>query len=102
MFGGGAQSVLSFESVSDPRATKAGEWQVDVVANLLIFDSTHPQGLAIPFNKQVSVAAVEPTQDPMADDSTSIQKALYHVQESGLQITEVQDLDIQHIGQIKN
>lgn len=102
VFGGGAQSVLSFESISDPRATDKGEWQVDLVANLLIFDSTRPQGLAIPFNKLVTVAAVEPNQDPLPETSTPIQKALYNIQGSGLRITEVQDLDIQNIGQVKN
>jgi hypothetical protein len=102
VFGSGAQSVLSFESVSDPKPLKTGTWQVDVVANLLIFDTAHPQGLAIPFDKSIFVSAVEPTTNPLPDNSTPIQKALYRVQENGLQITEIQDLDIQHIGQTNN
>ena len=100
VFGSGAQSVLSFESISDPKAVKTGQWQVDVVSNLLIFDDAHPQGLAIPFNKTVFLSAVEPTIDPMPDTSTPIQRALYRVQQSGLQITQMQDLDLQNIGQI--
>ncbi len=97
VFGSGAQAVLSFESVSDPKPMKPGEWQVDVVANLLIFDPQHPQGLALSFNKSVFVRATEPTTDPLPDNSTPIQKALYRVQQNGLQITEMHDLDIQQL-----
>lgn len=97
VFGSGAQSVLSFESISDPKPLKPGQWQVDVVANLLIFDDSHPQGLAVPFNKSIFVRASEPNTDPLPDSSTPIQKAFYRIQQSGLQITEMQDLDIQHL-----
>jgi hypothetical protein len=97
VFGSGAQAVLSFESVSDPKPIQTGEWQVDVVANLLIFDPQHPQGLAIPFNKSIFLRAIEPTTDPLPEQSTPIQKALYQVQQSGLQITEMHDLDIQQL-----
>jgi hypothetical protein len=101
VFGGGAQSVLSFESISDPKATANGQWQIDVVSNLLVFDDAHPQGLAIPFNKTIFLSAVEPTTDPLPDISTPIQRALYRVQQSGVQITQMQDLDLQHIGDVK-
>ncbi|MEX0270489.1 hypothetical protein AB3R30_15195 [Leptolyngbyaceae cyanobacterium UHCC 1019] len=99
VFSGGAQSVLSFESVSVPKPVKVGQWQVDIVASLLIFDSTHPQGLAVPFNKSIFVTAIEPTTDPLADNSSPIQKAVYRIQESGLQIREIRDLDIQQLNQ---
>jgi len=97
VFSGNAQSVLSFESISQPRLIKPGEWQVDLVANLLIFDSAHPQGNAIPFNKSVFVTAIEPTTDPLPEQSSPIQKAVYHVQANGLQIREIRDLDIEQL-----
>ncbi|MBW4489674.1 MAG: hypothetical protein KME12_17970 [Trichocoleus desertorum ATA4-8-CV12] len=95
VFTGSAQSVLSFESVSQPKPLDDDTWQVDVVANLLIFDGTHPQGLTVPFNKSVFVAAIEPTSDPLPDHSTPIQQAVYRLKQSGLQIREMRDLDIQ-------
>ena len=95
VFTGKAQSVLSFESVSQPKPMDDDTWQVDVVANLLIFDGTHPQGLTVPFNKSVFVAAIEPTTDPLPDHSTPIQQAVYRLKQSGLQIREMRDLDIQ-------
>lgn len=97
VFSGGAQSVLSFESLSNPIPVKSGEWQVNIVANLLVFDSTHPQGIAIPFNKSVVVTAVEPTTDPLPDNSSPIQKAVYRIQGGGLQVREIRDLDIEQL-----
>jgi hypothetical protein len=97
VFGSNAQAVLSFESVSDPKPIQLGVWQVDVVANLLIFDPQHPQGFATSFNKSIFIQATEPTTDPLPENSTPIQKALYRVQQNGLQITEMHDLDIQQL-----
>ena len=97
VFAGNAQSVLSFESVSQPKPVDDHTWQVDVVANLLIFDSAHPQGLTVPFNKSVFVEAIEPTTDPLPDNSTPIQQAVYRLKQGGLQIREMRDLDIQNL-----
>lgn len=97
VFNGSAQSVLKIENVSSPRELQAGTWQVDIVAQLLIFDPTHPQGLAVPFNKSIFVRAVEPSLDPLPDTSTPLQKAVYRLRENGLEITEIRDLDIQQL-----
>lgn len=97
VFNGSAQSVLSIESISDPKAVSDGQWQVNLVANLLVFDSEYPQGRAIPFNKSIFVKAVEPATDPLPDESTPIQKAVYAMRQSGLEITEMQDIDVQQL-----
>jgi len=97
VFSGNAQSVLSFESISEPKQISPHTWQVDVVANLMIFDGNHPEGLAIPFNKSVFVNAIEPTTDPLDTQTTPIQQAVYRMKQSGLQITEMRDLDIQQM-----
>lgn len=97
VFSGNAQSVLSLESIADPKPVSDGQWQVDVVANLLIFDSQYPQGHAIPFNKSIFVSAIEPTLAPLPDSATPIQKAVYTMRQSGLEITEMQDIDVQQL-----
>jgi hypothetical protein len=97
VFNGSAQSVLNIETISTPRELQAGYWQVDMVAHLLIFDPTHPQGLAVPFNKSLFVQAVEPATDPLPEISTSLQKAVYRLRENGLEITEIRDLDLQQL-----
>jgi hypothetical protein len=95
VFSGGAQSVLTFESVSQPKPIGDHAWQIDVVANLLVFTSSYPQGKAIPFNKSIFVDAIEPTTDPLPDQSTPIQQAVYRNKQSGLEIREMRDLDVQ-------
>jgi hypothetical protein len=97
VFNGSAQSVLNIETISTPRELQAGYWQVDMVAHLLIFDPTHPQGLAVPFNKSLFVQAVEPATDPLPEISTPLQKAVYRLRENGLEITEIRDLDLQQL-----
>lgn len=99
IFSGNAQSVLSIESISDPKPITDGQWQVDVVSNLLIFDSQYPQGRAIPLNKSIFVRTIEPAQDPLPETSTPIQKAVYTERQSGLEITEMQDIDVQQLNQ---
>ncbi|MEM1291124.1 MAG: hypothetical protein AAGH67_06610 [Cyanobacteria bacterium P01_H01_bin.162] len=89
VFAGTAQSVLNIESLSDPKRLAAGQWEIEVVANLIIFHPQHPQGLAIPFNKKILLKAVEPPSDPLAAEATGIQQAVYRVRSSGLQIEQM-------------
>lgn len=92
VFQGNAQSVLNIDSISEPVEVEPGKWQVDVVAVLLIFDSRNPQGFAIPFNKTLIVKAVEVAVDPLKEESTPIQKAVYETRLSGLVIDEMYEL----------
>ncbi|MGD1944278.1 MAG: hypothetical protein ACFB0G_23520 [Leptolyngbyaceae cyanobacterium] len=92
VFAGTAQSVLNIESLSEPKRLAAGQWEIEVVANLIIFHSQHPQGLAIPFNKKILLKAVEPPSDPLGDEATGIQRAVYQVRSSGLQIVQMTEI----------
>ena len=60
VFNGSAQSVLSIQSVADPKPMGKGQWQVDVVANLLIFDSRYPRGELSPSTKVSSSKPLSP------------------------------------------
>lgn len=91
-FNGTAQSVLNIDSIATPVEIEPGLWEVNVVATLLVFDSRHPEGLAVPFNKKMVIAAVEPSQDPLPEETTSIQKAVYQTRASGLVIQEMYEL----------
>ncbi|MGC1528408.1 MAG: hypothetical protein WA783_20340 [Phormidesmis sp.] len=92
IFNGTAQSVLNIDSIATPVEIEPGLWEVNIVATLLVFDSRHPEGLAVPFNKKMVVAAVEPSQDPLPEETTSIQKAVYQTRASGLMIQEMYEL----------
>jgi len=92
IFTGKAQSVFNIQSLSEPMRVGDGEWVVEVVANLIIFDQKSPRGRAISFNKEIYIRAVEPPTDPLAPEATSIQSAVYQVRSAGLEITEMHEL----------
>lgn len=92
VFQGNAQSVFNIESLSEPRRLAAGQWEIEVVANLIIFNQQNAQGVAIPFNKKIHLRAVEPPSDPLEKDATSIQQAIYRIRASGLQFVQMTEL----------
>lgn len=95
VFSGKAQSILTFQHISEPTVVDRGKWKLDLVANLLIITSKHPEGIIIPFNKVVIIEAIEVTDDPIPEATSAIQKAVYNVKEKGLQIIEIRDLEIE-------
>ncbi len=92
VFVGNAQSVFNIESLSEPKRLGAGQWEIEVVANLVIFNQQNSQGVGIPFNKTIYVQAVEPPSDPLEEDATKIQQAVYRVRSSGLQFVQMTEL----------
>lgn len=92
VFANKAQSVFNIESLSEPVSVGDGEWVVEVVANLIIFDQKSPRGRAIPFNKEIYIRAIEPPSDPLSQDASPIQQAVYQVRSAGLEITEMNEL----------
>lgn len=89
---GEAQSALLIESLSEPKETKEGFWEVDMVSFLVIFDGRNPQGKATSFNKTLVLRAVEPALDPLPEETTPIQKAVYQTRSKGLEIHEIFEL----------
>jgi hypothetical protein len=92
VFSNQAQSVFNVVSLSEPLSAGEGEWELEMVANLIIFDRSTPRGRAIPFNKRIFLRAVEPPSDPLREEATSIQQAVYQIRSAGLEITEMHDL----------
>ena len=92
VFVGNAQSVFNIESLSEPKRLGAGQWEIEIVANLIIFDQQNSQGVAIPFNKKIFLQAVEPPSDPLVEDASKIQQAVYRVRSSGLQFVQMTEL----------
>ncbi|MBE9062243.1 hypothetical protein [cf. Phormidesmis sp. LEGE 11477] len=90
---GDVQSTLLIDYLSQPRELKSGVWEVDMVAFLVIFDGRNPQGKTTSFNKTIVVRAVEPAIDPLPDETTAIQKAVYQTRSKGLTIDEIYELE---------
>jgi len=100
VFSGGAQTILDIKNLSYPIPLKEdGTWQLNMVANLIVFKADRPQGVAIPFNKTIFIRAIEPLRDPLPEGSTALQQVVYSNRQSGLEITEIRDLAIQDLAQ---
>ena len=89
---GEAQSALLVESLTEPRPVGNGLWELDMVAFIVIFDGRNPQGKATSFNKTLVIKAVEPSIDPLPEETTPIQKAVYQTRAKGLEIYEIYEL----------
>lgn len=90
---GRVQISLLPTHVSEPIKIGEGKWKVNVVATLLTFNTKGSnEGSGIAFNKTITVKAVTPLKFPA--DSTEINKAIYLARSSGLEITEITDLDL--------
>lgn len=89
---GDAQSALLIESLTEPRLVKRGVWELDMVAFIVIFDGRNPQGKATSFNKTLVIKAVEPAVDPLPEETSPIQKAVYKTRAKGLEIDELYEL----------
>ncbi|MBO3458433.1 hypothetical protein G7B40_025260 [Aetokthonos hydrillicola Thurmond2011] len=92
-FSGNIQTSLVPRYVSEPRKIREGKWQVDIVATLVTFSKEDNAGSGIGFNKTVTVQAISTPQFP--PETTEIAKKIYQTRKSGLEITEITDLDLQ-------
>ena len=93
VFDGTTSAVLVPQHISAPQAAGEGHWQVELVATRIIFDSAHPAGRTVPFNRTIYVQAVEPPQEPLIPNASDYQTIIYQMLEGGVQITEIRPLN---------
>ncbi|MCM1985098.1 hypothetical protein [Lyngbya confervoides] len=84
------QGLLVVREMGQPTKTNEGQWQIDVVANLILFENGDNVGRAIPFNKKVTVAAVDPP--AFSDDPSELQTVIYNARKAGMIIQFMEDL----------
>lgn len=97
VFSGATKTVLVVQHVSQPQqlAGATGRWQVDVVANLIVFDRVHPAGYTVPWNNSYFIRAVDPPQTPLPDQSNDYQRIIYQLRQRGLEIENIVPLQEQ-------
>lgn len=93
VFTGNTKAVLIIRHLSEPEQIKAGTWKLQVVGDLVFFNSQDNAGNSIPFNKEVFVRAVEPPSTPLAKLATSLEKTVYGIRQSGLEIYAIRELE---------
>jgi len=92
VFEGQVSAVLIPQHISPPQAIGEGRWQVDLVATRIIFEASNPSGTTLPFNRRITVRAVEPPGSPLITDASEYQKVAYRLLESGVQIEAIQPI----------
>lgn len=91
VFSGSTRTVLVVQHVSEPQllAGTTGRWQVDVVANLIIFDRERPAGYTVPWNNSYFVRAVDPPMTALEDQASEYQRVIYQLRQRGLEIEKI-------------
>ncbi|MBC1237341.1 hypothetical protein H6G94_32675 [Nostoc punctiforme FACHB-252] len=92
VFNGSTQSILKISLLSEPKKIRKGEWSIDMVAEVVVFQGSNMVGEPIGFNKTVFVRAIDtPT---LPNISSNFQQTANRVRKAGLEIYKIQDLEL--------
>jgi len=91
IFSGQMQVALVPRFISDPRQVRNGVWDIDLIATLVTFEKQDNSGNGIAFNKTIRVEAVT---TPQETNTTALANVIYAARRSGLEITQIYDLDL--------
>lgn len=93
VFTGSTRVVLITRYLSEPQQIKPGIWKLQVVGDLVFFNAQHNAGDSVSFNKEVFVRAVDPPSTPLAELATTLEKTVYGIRQSGLEIYAIRELE---------
>lgn len=92
IFTGDVQSALIVRHISQPVKLREGEWNLELVANLVFFTHGDEVHKAISFNKKIFVRAIDTPELP--DNPSEAQKVAYKIRKAGMEIFKIQDLKL--------
>jgi hypothetical protein len=83
--------TASFVGSPEPVEHQANAWKVTVIGQQVVFSPSHLEGVALPFNKEIYVRAIDP---PITTSfpQTAIEQAVLQVRGSGLEIYAIRSL----------
>ena len=93
VFKGEVAAVLIPQNFSPPALAGEGYWRIDMIATRIVFDAANPAGRTLPFNRTFYVKAIQPPQNPLAEQATEYQRLVYAMLERGVQIEEIRPLE---------
>ncbi|MBW4512179.1 MAG: hypothetical protein KME64_37655 [Scytonematopsis contorta HA4267-MV1] len=92
VFSNEVQVSLITRHISQPRKIEDGKWEVNYIGTLVSFNSRENQGRGIPFNKTITVAAIDTPKLPKKP--SELDKKIFNARQARLEITEIIDLDL--------
>lgn len=95
IFTGQLRSTTIISYLSEPRAIRLGEWEIDMVATRILVDRTTGRDERISFNRTFTVQAVEIPRSPLGKDAPLVEQKIYEMRSSGLQIIRMVEFNPQ-------
>lgn len=92
IFNGQGSVTLVTNFISKPRKLEQGKWEVDIIGSLVSFNAERNTSKGIPFNKTITVAAIDSPKNP--PETTDIAKKIYEAKMAGLEIVQIVDYDL--------
>ncbi|MCG6133986.1 MAG: hypothetical protein MET45_04910 [Nostoc sp. LLA-1] len=92
VFNGSTQSILKISWLSEPKKLRKGEWSINMIAEVIVFQASNMIGTPIAFNKTIFVRAIDTPALP--NISSDFQQTAYRVRKAGLEIYKIQDLEL--------
>lgn len=93
VFGNNIQVSLVPRYISNPRKIRKGKWEIDFIATLVTFKRSNNAGKGISFNKTIILESVSTPQIP-STNTPLLARKIYMVRKSGLEITQITDLEL--------
>ncbi|BCL39904.1 hypothetical protein [Nostoc sp. MS1] len=93
LFNGESQVSLIPRFISNPRQIREGKWEIDFIGTLVTFDRDDNSGRGIAFNKTIKVSSID-NPEYIPANTSELSKKIYLARKSGLEITEIVDLDL--------
>lgn len=91
--GGNAESLLLIRKISQPEKIADGQWQLEIIANRLIFaGSNNKNAEVIPFNKKILIRALETQAISIPNVENPLYSAIYRLNEARLEIANLCDI----------
>ena len=87
-------STVKFRYISEPRQIAPGLWEVDLIADQILFDNRHNrQRPSISYNKTFRILAIPIPTSPLGEDANVLEKTLFKMQASGLEIQVIDNFN---------
>jgi hypothetical protein len=88
----GLSAELMIKRIDLPEKIVSGQWKVGLVADLIQKRRADSSKIITPFNKDILVRATDYFSYPLADNITDLQRAIYAVRSSRIEIYEIRNL----------
>ena len=92
VFSGQIQVSLIPRHISSPVQIEEGVWEIVYIGTLVSFNRQKNQGEGIPFNKVITIRAIDSF--PLPRKPSELDKTIYAARQSGLEITQIVDYSI--------